>query len=470
MVGTYLLSALVPILLAPYVAAAPSTDAASKKSPGKCTKLTPTVNSGDMWIGSIAHNGTSPFNTDPTYTVYRNVMDFGCKGDGVTDDTACINKAISMGSRCGSTCGSSTTSPALVYFPSGTYLVSTSIIMYYYTQLVGNALNPPTLLMAPAFKGNGLIDSDPYGAGGANWYQNQNNFFRQVRNFVFDLTKTPATSSSTGIHWQVAQATSLTNLVFKMSKATNTNHEGVKMENGSGGFMSDLVFDGGKYALWVGTQQFTSRNLTISNAQTAIYMNWNWAWTFKSLNIDNCQVGIDMTAGGPNSQGVGSITVVDAKISNTPTGVLSGTSSTSQTKTSGSLILDNVVLNNVTTAVGNGTTTTLAGTSHSMTITSWGQGSLYTNTSGSGNFNQNTLPVLPKKSASLLASDGRFFERPRPQYEQYAVSDFVSVKGKEWKLIEGLANVYQITKHRFLQLLAPLAMVKLMTLPLFRKF
>ncbi|KAI9277912.1 exo-beta-1,3-glucanase [Umbelopsis sp. AD052] len=382
-----------------------------------------------MWIGKIHHNGTSPFNTDSSYTVYRNVMDFGCKGDGVTDDTTCINKAISMGSRCGSTCGgSSTTAPALVYFPSGTYLVSSPIVMYYYTQMVGNAVNPPTLLMDPSFQGIGLIDSDPYGAGGVQWYQNQNNFFRQVRNFVIDLTKTPATSSSTGIHWQVAQATSLTNLVFKMSTAPNTKHQGVWMENGSGGFMSDLVFEGGKFGLWVGNQQFTSRNLTISNAQTAIYMNWNWAWTFKTLNINNCNVGIDMTAGGPTSQGVGSITVVDAKISNTPTGVLSGTSSTSQTKASGSLILDNVVLHNVTTAVGDGTVTRLAGTSGSTTITSWGQGSLYTNTSGSGTFNQKTLPVIPKKGANLLASDGRFFERPRPQYEQYAASDFVSVK------------------------------------------
>ncbi|KAH8556533.1 exo-beta-1,3-glucanase [Umbelopsis sp. PMI_123] len=430
MVHAYWLSALIPLLLAPYTSAVSSKEASSKHVSGKCTKLTPTVNSGDMWISQIAHNGTSPFNTDSSYTVYRNVMDFGCKGDGVTDDTGCINKAIAMGNRCGANCagGSSTISPALVYFPSGTYLITSPIVMYYYTQLVGNALNPPTLLMAPSFSGIALIDSDPYGAGGSQWYQNQNNFFRQVRNFVLDLTQRSATQSSTGIHWQVAQATSLTNLVFKMSKASNTVHQGVFMENGSGGFMSDLVFDGGKFGLWVGNQQFTSRNLTISNAQTAIYMNWNWAWTFKTLNIDNCNVGIDMSVGGATNQGVGSITVVDAKISNTNTAVLSDTSFNSQPKTSGSLILDNVVLDNVTTAVGNSSATFLAGTTGTTTIKSWGQGSLYTNTSGYGSFNQKTLPVLPKKSSSLLTKDGSFFERPRPQYEHYNVSSFASVK------------------------------------------
>lgn len=42
------------------------------------------------------------------------------------------------------------------------------------------------------------------------------------------------------------------------------------MENGSGGFMSDLIFNGGKYGIWVGNQQFTVRNLTVNNAQTGV--------------------------------------------------------------------------------------------------------------------------------------------------------------------------------------------------------
>jgi len=45
----------------------------------------------------------------------------------------------------------------------------------------------------------------------------------------------------TAIHWQVAQATSLQNLVFNMPTAANTTAVGIYMENGSGGFVSDLV-------------------------------------------------------------------------------------------------------------------------------------------------------------------------------------------------------------------------------------
>lgn len=88
------------------------------------------------------------------------------------------------------------------------------------------------------------------------------------------MTQTPDASQTTGIHWQVAQATSLVNIHFIMSTASNTGHRGVYMENGSGGFVSDLKFTGGKYGMWVGNQQFLCINLDFDRCDTAIYMNW----------------------------------------------------------------------------------------------------------------------------------------------------------------------------------------------------
>lgn len=93
--------------------------------------------SGYWMVDDQKFPGKSPFSPDG-YQVWRNVKDFGAKGDGKTDDTVAINKAISDGARCGEKCKTSTIAPAVVYFPPGTYLVSGSIIQYYNTQFLGD--------------------------------------------------------------------------------------------------------------------------------------------------------------------------------------------------------------------------------------------------------------------------------------------------------------------------------------------
>ncbi|KAK0225091.1 exo-beta-1,3-glucanase [Armillaria nabsnona] len=381
------------------------------------------------WLQNIKHQGTSAFNSNPgSYKVFRNVKDFGAVGNGVTDDTAAINAAISSGNRCGEgTCASSTVTPAVVYFPQGTYLVTSPIVAYYYTELVGDARNPPTLLAAPSFSGMAVIDADPYliGGGGSQWYTNQNNFFRTVRNFVIDVSRMPATSTGTGIHWQVAQATSLANIHFIMSQAPNTAHQGIWMENGSGGYMGDLVFTGGKFGMWVGNQQFTVRNITVNNAQTAVFGLWNWGWTFQRVTINNCQVGFDLATGGltESTQTVGAEAIIDAVVTNTPIFVRTSTPSSSL---AGSIVLNNVQLNNVPTAVGVvGGAVVLAG--GTMKINSWGQGNVYTGTNPTGQFVRNNI-VSAAKPASLLDGSGFIFGKTRPQYADYATSQIVSVK------------------------------------------
>ena len=56
--------------------------------------------------------------------------------------------------------------------------------------------------------------------------------FCYLLNLLFDFTilvnrVPPEKSQGTGIHWQVSQSTSLMNIVFEMSTAKNTSHQGM---------------------------------------------------------------------------------------------------------------------------------------------------------------------------------------------------------------------------------------------------
>ncbi|USW49471.1 Putative pectate lyase superfamily protein [Septoria linicola] len=378
------------------------------------------------WMATIARQGTVWGSNDTSYKIFRDVTDAqfggGAKGDGITDDTEAINLAISSGNRCGDTCNSSTILPAIIYFPPGTYRVSKPIIMYYYTQLVGDAVEKPTIQSAANFEGMAVLDSDPYKEGGANWWTNQNNFFRQVRNFKLDLTQTKA---GTGIHWQVAQATSLQNIDFIMTEGDDSEQQGIFMDNGSGGWLSDLTFTGGKFGAFLGSQQFTSRNLVFKNCRTAIYMNWNWGWTFSNVSITGGNVGIDMAV-APVNQSVGSLTLTDSSISGTKYGVNSSFSLSNNTPlTGGTLVLDNVDMSTV------GTAAVWSSKDQSVVvppgkIESWVQGTSYVNTA-TGNRTQSTISTV-KKAAELLDADGKVYGRSKPQYENVPASSFRSVK------------------------------------------
>ena len=381
--------------------------------------------SSTYWVADIARNG-KVFNNTGYGPIFRNVKDspYGAAGDGVTDDTNAINLAISAGGRCGLGCDSSTKEPAIIYFPPGKYKVTKPIIQYYFTQLIGDATDPPTILADASFSGIAVIDSDPYEDGGANWYINQNNFYRQIRNFVIDITAQPS-SVGAGIHWQVAQATSLQNITFNMVKDSSSANQqkGIFMDNGSGGFMSDLTFNGGGFGAWLGNQQFTTRNLVFNGCNTAFFMNWNWGWTLKSATIDSCKVGVDI-ASSPANQSVGSLVMLDSKISNTPIGVNTSFSLNPESvpANGGTLYMENVDMSeNVPTAVQSDTgSQILAG---NTVISSWGQGSSYSGSSGS---RVQAARTAPSKAAGLLAGS-KVFERSKPQYETVTSSSFISV-------------------------------------------
>ncbi|CAG8390666.1 unnamed protein product [Penicillium salamii] len=416
------------------------------------------------WMASLEQNGASPF-VEKGYKVWRNVMDYGAKGDGVTDDTTAINRAISDGNRCGANCKSSTIYPVVVWFLLGTYLVSSPVIQFYNTQLLGDPIDLPTILAASSFVGLGLITSDVYVGGSEEWYINTNNFLRSIKNFKMDITRTDQSAYVCAIHWQVAQGTSLENIEFYMVQnvAENTQ-QGIYMENGSGVFLADLTFVGGNFGAYFGNQQFTTSHLVFVNCNTALQVNWNWAWTMQDVVIESCGVGMVVTggvslaflrpcrcirrnrvvrrpksphllterqAGGSLSTGqsLGSLILVDAIIANTPTGIVTSLLAENST----SLLLQNVGFFNVKKSVtDNVLSKVLLAGGDEVLVDNWGFGRV-TNSNGESSFiNGANIPVM-SRTESLLSTElsyvkPNFYTRRRPKYTNIGQSQIINLK------------------------------------------
>ncbi|KAI1626471.1 glucan 1,3-beta-glucosidase [Exophiala viscosa] len=418
------------------------------------------------WLANKPDVGTVAFQPDTTYPVFRNVKDYGAFGDGIHDDSDAINAAIAYGDRCGggdsingSYCQSQTITPALVYFPPGTYNISKPLVMYYFTQMVGDAVKPPTIAVNSNFTnivGLAVMDADIYipSGSGSEWYANQNNFYRQIRNFIIDMTQAPLNTA--GIHWQVAQATSLQNIVINMADqdVVNNAQQGIYMENGSGGFFSDVTIKGGYLGMYLGNQQFTTRSLSFDGCATAIKMNFDWLWTFTQLNIQNSGVGIDMTNGGFSNQATGSVVVLDSIISATQGIITPYAAGYSSPQAAGTLVLENVDFTGSQSAIaaaggtqarvildggqfialyaqGNAWTTAgqaLDGQSFNGTSCVYANSSQTAYTAQETTIQRQLAPV-PRPSNLVDPSTGQYIVRSKPQYETLSwATDFISAK------------------------------------------
>ncbi|KAI1419915.1 pectate lyase superfamily protein-domain-containing protein [Xylaria sp. FL1777] len=184
---------------------------------------------GTFWMEGIARKGTVPWGNDASYKVFRNVVnDYGADPTGQRDSTQAIQRAIDDGKRCGAACNGSTTKNAIVYFPPGRYLVSSSINIYFGTQIIGDANNWPTIVGAASFVGLGVLSTDVYVDNGGQgpdgnpleWYINTARFYSQIRNIRVDITATNAGAYVAALHYQVAQATTLENVELIANSAT----------------------------------------------------------------------------------------------------------------------------------------------------------------------------------------------------------------------------------------------------------
>lgn len=201
------------------------------------------------WLDQQDHTGAprgyAPYiNEAATYPVYRNVRSYNAVGDGSTDDTNALQKAInaiaagpdpnSAGTRYNNEV---TTRPALVFVPGGTYKLTKPLDMRLNTILVGDPLNRPIFKASSNFNGATLINGNDYATNGAS---GTTNFFIGIKNIIIDTTNINPNTAVVALTWGVAQACQLTNIKIQMP-SNSGGHVGIDLNQGSTTAVSDIV-------------------------------------------------------------------------------------------------------------------------------------------------------------------------------------------------------------------------------------
>ena len=273
--------------------------------------------------------------------VFVNAKTQGAAGDGVTDDTAAILRALNA-NQSGVDGSNVSRSARVVYLPAGTYLVSDTLIVWFWTALIGNPLPgcTSTLLLAPGAPGF----SDPTGGlqmkpvvvanGGFNvsaehgaWWDVQSTsgghandlFYASVRDI--SIVTGANNSGAVGLYWPVAQQTAVRNVRIDLSAsgAIGLDMAGVGYganghpflpSIGGGGVVDSLTIRGGRVGLRLAGSQWTYTNIDLSFHSVACVQSASllWAHTFIRLRTMSCPAALAL------SGAIGSVSLIDSRL------------------------------------------------------------------------------------------------------------------------------------------------------------
>ncbi len=143
------------------------------------------------------------------------------------------------------------------------------------------------------------------------------------------------------------------------------------------------------------------------------------------MTINNCRVGLDLTATANGQLNIGSVTLIDSEINNTPLAINTSWTQTSQPSGAGNLYIENVKLNNVATAVMGPSGVYLQGSSGPSVINAWADGHRYL---PDGPIKTSGTVDPSKRPSDLLDAQGKFKEQSKPQYDTLPLSQFLSAR------------------------------------------
>ncbi|CAO2656193.1 Nn.00g049960.m01.CDS01 [Neocucurbitaria sp. VM-36] len=334
-----------------------------------------------------------------TGSAYQNVRSYGAKGDGVTDDTAAIQKAIG--------------SNKVAYFPAGTYLISNTIKGTTNGVMIGDPTNRPIIKATASFAGTNVV----YGGSG----QGLNDFFHEIKNFVIDTTAVPANKALALMEFSVSQACQLQNIAFKMPVGSQGHVGLVTAGQVMPLLMNDLEFYGGAIGYKATALQCHYRSWSFKNVTLGVQVGDTLTQaTAQGFHFENCHVGIDASSGGS-----GHFTLLDSSATNTPTLFIAAPSTNAQ----GSIVLENVIVDKfVTATVKLNTTTTPALTGSVAPGLTWLRGTLYTNTSSTTPARSSGAFFNTTRSPILIDSTGAYHTVAPPTYADIPVSNVINVR------------------------------------------
>lgn len=297
----------------------------------------------------------------------------------------------------------------MIYVPHGTYLISSIVQLYVNTQVIGDAVNLPTIKVSSSFSpSNGSVIGgfDP-GTGSTT------NFYIGVRNLIIDSTAVSSSAPVSLLNWAVSQATSLINVDFRMPE--NSQHSGLIMDGGSGGggsglHMADLSFSGGLIGIHLNNQQYAFKNIKFTNVATGIAVQHLFVGTFQQMHFSGCGIGVDV--GGIDD--TGSVALIDSYAEDT--GVVVNGSAT--------LVLENIAVSDCGSVLRVNNSTKVSGSLEGKTYV---VGHVYYD--NKNHVVNSTGTYLPyTKRGALTDGNGDYLIKTQPQYTEYGADAFISVK------------------------------------------
>ena len=131
---------------------------------------------------------------------YAIVTDFGATGDGVTDDTAAINRALYQ-----LYCRQNNTQVRRsLFFPAGTYLVTDTILIPPFAKLYGDGSNSSII----NFQVNSWVPLTAYTSGVLVYYSTNGNYYRSLADVPAEDPASPgsAIAPTNTTYWQLNQS------------------------------------------------------------------------------------------------------------------------------------------------------------------------------------------------------------------------------------------------------------------------